>query len=306
MIWLGRYTRFLAAATLLLVAAGGMVTSTGSGLSVPDWPTTYGQSMFTFPFHDMVGGIYWEHGHRLIASTVGFLTIGLVLLQWRLEPRRWVRRLGFAALGIVILQGVLGGLTVLYFLPAPISVGHASLAQVFFATTLSLAVFSSKRWREPSRPPVDDGSLRRLALWLVGCVYGQILLGATMRHIEAGLAIRDFPLAFGHLIPPTWTPQIAVHYAHRIGALVVSAMAIAVLAAIWTRHSGRPEFTRLAWTLTIAIVTQITLGAFVVWSAKNPVINTLHVVNGAVVFGTSVVIALRAQQGRILARTAAA
>src|SRR4051812_11934624 len=101
-----------------------MVTSTSSGLSVPDWPTTYGQNMFSFPLENMVGGIFYEHGHRLIASTVGFLTIGLVVFIWRADPRAWMRRLGLLALGVVILQGVLGGMTVLFRLPASISISH--------------------------------------------------------------------------------------------------------------------------------------------------------------------------------------
>src|SRR5690606_10877834 len=112
-IWLHRYARLLVVATLLLLGAGGMVTSTNSGLSVPDWPTTYGHNMFTYPLSGMVGGIFYEHGHRLIASAVGMLTIGLVLFLWRVEPRRWVRRLGWLALLAVVVQGVLGGLTVL-------------------------------------------------------------------------------------------------------------------------------------------------------------------------------------------------
>src|SRR5687767_4327123 len=138
MIVLHRYTQFVAASTVLLIAAGGMVTSTDSGLSVPDWPNTYGQFMFSFPLEKMVGGILYEHGHRMIASTVGFLTIVLAVWTWMAEPRRWVRWVAVSALGVVIVQGILGGLTVLYLLPAPISVGHAGLAQVFFCVTISL------------------------------------------------------------------------------------------------------------------------------------------------------------------------
>src|SRR3954471_12910761 len=111
--WHHRYATLVAACTVLLIAAGGMVTSTGSGLSVPDWPTTYGQNMFTCPLGRGVGGIRYEHSHRLIASTVGFLTVIVALWTWRVEPRAWVRRLGFAALGAVLLPGVLGGVTVL-------------------------------------------------------------------------------------------------------------------------------------------------------------------------------------------------
>ncbi len=156
MTWISRYTRLLAVATLLLVAAGGMVTSTNSGLSVPDWPTTYGRQMFAFPISQMVGGIFYEHGHRLIASTVGMLTIGLVVLLWRGEPRAWVRRLGWVALAAVIAQGVLGGITVLLLLPDSVSISHAGLAQLFFALTVSLALFTSPTWRQPPVPPVVD------------------------------------------------------------------------------------------------------------------------------------------------------
>ena len=139
-----------------------MVTSTDSGLSVPDWPTTYGWNMFTFPMSKWVGGIRYEHSHRLIASTVGFLTIILAGWTWWVDPRRWVRRLGFAALGAVIVQGLLGGLTVLFFLPAPISIGHAGLAQIFFCLTLTLAVVTSPGWKNATAP-VDDAMLRRVA-----------------------------------------------------------------------------------------------------------------------------------------------
>jgi cytochrome c oxidase assembly protein subunit 15 len=136
MPWLHRYTKFVAASTVLLIAAGGMVTSTGSGLAVPDWPNTYGWFMFSFPMDKWVGGIFYEHGHRLIASTVGLLTVVLTVWVWRADPRRWVRWLAAGALGAVVVQGLLGGLTVLLLLPAPVSIGHAGLAQLFFCLTL--------------------------------------------------------------------------------------------------------------------------------------------------------------------------
>src|SRR5262249_3812392 len=226
-----------------------MVTSTSSGLSVPDWPTTYGYNMFSFPLSKMVGGIFYEHSHRLIASTVGMLTIGLVIFQWRREPRPAARKLGYAALGAVILQGLLGGLTVLFFLPPAISVAHAGLAQLFFITTVTIALVTSRSWLAPARPPVDDGVLRRRALVLPVLIYAQILVGATMRHLEAGLAIPDFPLAFGHLLPPVWTAPIAIHFAHRVGAVVVTAWMIYTVTSVMRRQAGRPELTRVAWFL---------------------------------------------------------
>lgn len=298
MTWLHRYTKLVAACTLLLIAAGGMVTSTGSGLSVPDWPTSYGWSMFSFPASKWVGGILYEHGHRLIASTVGFLTIILAVWTWRVDPRRWMRRLGFAALGIVILQGLLGGITVLFFLPAPVSIGHAGLAQIFFCLTLSLALFTSRGWRDGRSAP-DDAVLRRVALATTAVIYAQILLGATMRHTGAGMAIPTFPLVFGHLLPPVWSAAIAIHFAHRIGAIVVVAAILATALHVRHHHRGRRELTRPAALLVLLVATQATLGAFVVITGLQPVINTLHVVNGALVLGTSVILTLRTRRGLI-------
>lgn len=294
MIWLHRYSRLLAAATLLLVAAGGMVTSTNSGLSVPDWPTTYGRQMFAYPLSQMAGGIFYEHGHRLIASVVGMLTIGLVLWLWRVERRSWVRRLGWIALAVVIVQGLLGGLTVLLRLPDAISISHAGLAQIFFCLTVSVALVTSPGWRDPVRPPVDDRTLRARMTALTALVYGQILLGATMRHTGGGLAIPDFPLAFGHLVPPFWNAGIALHYAHRLGAILISVIVIANVVRIVRRHADRSSLTTPAWLLIGLVATQVTLGAFVVLTGKQPIINTLHVATGALVLATCLVITLRA------------
>jgi cytochrome c oxidase assembly protein subunit 15 len=293
-IWLHRYARLLVAATLLLIAAGGMVTSTNSGLSVPDWPTTYGYQMFSFPLSRMVGGIFYEHGHRLIATLVGMLTIGLVIFLWRAEPRPWVRRLGWLALLAVVVQGLLGGLTVLFLLPDAISISHAGLAQAFFGLTLTVALVTSAGWRRPAAPPVDDGDLRRRLLILTSLVYVQILIGATMRHTGAGLAIPDFPLAYGRLIPPFWNMAIALHFTHRIVALLVAALAAAVMWRVLTRHGSRGELVRPAWALVAAVTSQITLGAFVVLTGKNEIVNTLHVATGALVLGTALFLTLRA------------
>ena len=137
------FAALVAASTAVLIFAGGLVTSTGSGLSVPDWPNTYGWFMFAFPMSKMVGGIFYEHTHRLIASTVGFLIVVLAVWLGRAEPRPWVRRLGYLALGAVILQGILGGITVLWYLPDAISIAHASLAQILFCLTVTIALVTS-------------------------------------------------------------------------------------------------------------------------------------------------------------------
>jgi len=293
-----------AASTAVLIFAGGLVTSTGSGLSVPDWPNSYGWFMFTFPLENWVGGIFYEHSHRLIASTVGFLILVLAFWLWRAEPRRWVRRLGYIALGAVITQGVLGGITVLWYLPDPISIAHASLAEIVFCLTTTIALVTSPGWRrgylargrdssDLASAPADDRRLQRLALATLATVYAQIVVGATMRHTDAGLAIPDFPWMFGHLVPDHWDPKIAIHFAHRVGALVVATVALTVVGAVFRRHGGRPELRGPAGLLTLLIATQITLGAYVVLSGKQPIINTLHVATGALVFVTSLVLTLR-------------
>jgi cytochrome c oxidase assembly protein subunit 15 len=292
MRWLHRYAKLLVAATLLLVAAGGMVTSTGSGLSVPDWPTTYGENMFTFPLSKMVGGIFYEHGHRLIASAVGMLTIGLVVFLWRVERRAWVRRLGWFALGAVILQGLLGGLTVIFLLPDAISISHAGLAQIFFCLTVTIALVTSRGWLQASTTP-DDASLRQRLIVMTALIYAQILVGATMRHMGAGLAIPDFPLAFGRVLPPVWTVPIAVHFAHRVGALLVTILVLATVTHIWSQHGGRLELVRPSWLLVVAVATQVALGATVVLSGKHEIVNTLHVAVGSIVLGTALVLTLR-------------
>jgi heme a synthase len=303
-IWHHRFAAFVAACTVVLIAAGGMVTSTGSGLSVPDWPNTYGHFMFLFPLDRMVGGIFYEHSHRMIASTVGFLTIILMVWTFFVEPRRWVRWLSATALGAVILQGLLGGLTVLLLLPAPVSIGHAGLAQIFFCLTVTIAIVTSPRWKT-AIDPVDDRVLRTVAATTTALIYCQIILGATMRHIGAGMAIPDFPFSFGHVTPPFWNAGIAVHFAHRLGATIVSVAILATAGHVWFHHGRRRELTRPATALVLLVLVQVTLGAFVIWSGLQPFINTAHVVNGALVLATSLTLTLRSFRCRFALATPA-
>jgi cytochrome c oxidase assembly protein subunit 15 len=291
---LHRFSKFLAGCTVLLVLAGSLVTSTDSGLSVPDWPTSYGWNMFTFPPSQWVGGILYEHGHRLIASMVGFLTIVLAVWLWLKEDRCWMRWLGVTALGAVIAQGVLGGLTVLFFLPTAISTAHAGLAEIFFCLTVAIALFTSRGWIAGYGTRVlDDARLRRLATTTTVLVYAQILIGATMRHSGAGLAIPDFPLMFGRLVPDHWDPRIAVHFAHRVGALVVTLAALVTSIDVWSRHADRNELTRPASLIVALVAIQVTLGAVTVLSRRDVWVNSLHVVCGALVLTTSLVLTLR-------------
>jgi cytochrome c oxidase assembly protein subunit 15 len=250
--------------------------------------------MFTFPLEKMVGGIRYEHSHRLIASTVGFLILVLAVWLWRAEPRRWVRRLGYLALASVVTQGILGGITVLWYLPDPISIAHASLAQIVFCLTTAIALFTSRGWSQRgSSAPLDDAVLRKLAVVSTAWIYVQILIGATMRHTDAGLAIPDFPLAFGHILPPHWDPKIAIHFAHRVGAVVATVLILATTGHVFYHHRRRSELALPSMLLLALLASQITLGAYTVLTAKHYIINSLHVVNGACVLVTSLVLTLR-------------
>jgi cytochrome c oxidase assembly protein subunit 15 len=305
------FAALVAASTAVLIFAGGLVTSTGSGLSVPDWPNTYGWFMWTFPLTKMVGGIFYEHLHRLIASTVGFLIVVLAIWLYRLEPRPWVRRLGYIALSAVIAQGILGGITVLWYLPDAVSIAHASLAQIVFCLTTTIALVTSSGWKrgyiadlKGPRHSTDsprhstDTTLERIAIITTAAIYIQIVVGATMRHTGAGLAIPDFPLAFGHLLPPHWDAKIAIHFTHRIGAIAVTLLIAATSGHVLFHHRRRRELTRPAILLLMLVALQVTLGALTVLSQKQFIINSLHVVNGALVLITSLVLTLRAHRPR--------
>src|SRR3989454_7948350 len=207
--------------------------------------------MFPSPPRMWVANIFYEHGHRLIASSVGFLTIVLAVWLWMKESRSWLRWFGVAALGAVIAQGLLGGLTVLFFLPPAVSTAHAALAEIFFCMTVAIAVFTSTGWQAASA--LNDGTLRRLATTTTVLIYIQILIGATMRHTGAGLAIPDFPLMFGHIVPDHWSAGIAVHFAHRVGAAIVSLFVLATSAHVWYHHRRRPELTRPAALIVVLV-----------------------------------------------------
>ena len=284
---LHRFATFTAAATYVLLFLGGLVTSTGSGLAVPDWPLSFGQ---VFPA--MVGGVLYEHGHRLAASAVGLFT--LVLTTWVVltESRPAVRGLGVAMLVAVLLQGILGGVTVLYKLPIAVSVTHACLAQVFFCLAVTMAMVTGPGWGPPRSPALSLATAPAgLAALTTSIVFLQLLLGAITRHMGAGLAIPDFPLAFGRLVPPFETPLVAVHYAHRCGALTVALFAAILVRTIVHHH---PALRRLATLLAGLVITQIAFGALIIWTRRAVIPTTTHLVVGAATLATCVAITLRA------------
>jgi cytochrome c oxidase assembly protein subunit 15 len=231
--WLHRFCILLAACTLLLVVAGGLVTSNDAGLSVPDWPLSYGKLM-----PPMVGGIFYEHGHRMVATTVGMLTIVLAVWLSLMEQRRWLRRLGWVALAAVVVQGILGGLTVIFLLPKPVSIGHACLAELFFSTTVAIAVFTSRSWE---RGPFlvgesDSPSLHRMAVATSAVVLAQVALGAAARHSALGL------------IP------------HVLGALAVVAMVLWTAFLVLVRHPDHPVLRKSALLVLGGALLQVFLG----------------------------------------------
>jgi cytochrome c oxidase assembly protein subunit 15 len=301
---LHRYTLFCVFCTFLLVIAGGLVTSTGSGLSVPDWPLSYGQVM-----PPMVGGIFYEHGHRMVATFVGMLTTGLAIWIGKVEKRVWVKWLGIAALGAVIIQGVLGGITVLFLLPTVISVMHATLAQSFLSLMIVIALVTSPGWRKLESKRTDlSRRTRTLAVLATSAVLMQLVLGGWMRHSDAGRAILDFPLSYGRLLPPT-TPealedingmrndlglapvsvgQMWIHFAHRAGAVITFIAVSTFVLHILGRYTIEQRLREPAIVLGVLLAMQVLFGALTVWTGKGVEIATTHVAVGALLMGTSV------------------
>ena len=292
-----RFAVLTAVATFVLLFLGGLVTSTGSALAVPDWPLSFGQ---VFP--NMVGGVLFEHGHRLAASTVGLLT--LTLCAWTVvrEPRPSVRLLAVLMLIAVVLQGVLGGVTVLYKLPLAVSVAHACLAQVFFCLAVTMALVTGPAWGPARTRPLELGApLPALAACTTAAVFGQLVLGALVRHTGAGLAIPDFPLAFGRLVPPLETPLIAIQFAHRVGAAIVATLVVVLASAVARHHGSERRLVRLAGLAVVLVVLQVSLGASIIWTHRAVVPTTTHVVVGAALLATCLVTTLRAGRSAVAA-----
>jgi cytochrome c oxidase assembly protein subunit 15 len=282
---LNRYAILVACATFFLIIAGALVTSNDAGLATSDWPLSNGQF-----FPRMVGNLFWEHGHRLIATTVGLLTIGLAIYIRVKEKRMWIWRLGLFALMAVIAQGILGGLTVKLMLPLPVSTAHATLAQLFFCATVSLAVFTSRSWTEARTLPEEKGTLplRYLCTAALVTIFLQLVLGATLRHSAK------------------WDQQLPIELvlAHIGGALAVTiALGITSLNVL-RRHKGETFLTRPATIALVLLVVQLFLGVTAyltrLGSPNDPQplhpmigVTVAHVACGALVFATTIVLTLR-------------
>jgi heme a synthase len=271
-----RFAVFTGCCTFLLLIAGALVTSNDAGLSVPDWPLSYGS--LTPP---MIGGIFYEHGHRVMAATVGLLSIVLAAWLWRVETRSWVRWLGVTAVAAVVAQGILGGITVLFFLPPAVSSAHAALAQLFFCTILSIALFTSAWWERSNPLAADSGSPRihSLAAATAGAVFVQLLLGAAFRHKGFGI------------IP------------HLCWAAVVTVMIFMLAGTLRRRFGAIPVLRNASRLLHALIGLQLLLGAAAWWSRiysadfpqPIPVMITftvIHTVTGALVLASTVLLTL--------------
>jgi len=292
-----------AVATFFLIGLGGLVTSHEAGMSVPDWPTTYGYNMFLFPVDKWLGGIFYEHSHRLLASLVGFLTTVLALWLWLKDPRKWIHWLGIAAFLLVIIQGILGGLRVRWQLDW-LGVPHGAVAQAFLVLASSLALFTSRWWQTATggKQLAVPRGLRSHVLYVTLLIFLQLLIAATMRHQHAGLAITDFPAAYGKVWPST-SPDALAHYnatrpAGTVGnpitafqvtlqmihrcvayAIFLGVAASAMLAR--KRLGGRDALTKFAFFWLVLLSLQIVLGAATIWSNKAADVTTLHVMVGA-------------------------
>jgi cytochrome c oxidase assembly protein subunit 15 len=282
---LHRFAVLVACATFFLIIAGANVTSHDAGLAVPDWPLSFGK---VFP--QMVGNVFWEHGHRMIATAVGVLTIALAICLQLRESRGWVKRLGWIALAAVIAQGLLGGLTVKLLLPLWVSAAHATLAQLFFLITVSIAVFTSPSWMSPPahERSVENASLRPLSVLALVVILMQLVLGATLRHSA------------------TWDQNlpIALVLAHVGGAFAVTLVLGATVTRVIARHRGDRYLARPALLAAALLLAQLSLGiaAYIV-RARSPfdpqpltpmvAVTVAHVACGALVFASTIVLTLR-------------
>lgn len=315
--WLALAT---ACATFPLIFMGGLVTSHHAGMSVPDWPNSYHYNMFLFPPSKWVGGILYEHTHRLMGTVVGFCSILLVVWAWRKqilgvvgrgnqladEPQRYW---ALAVLAAVIFQGVLGGLRVV-LVKLNLAIAHACVAQAFFCLAAYVALITSRWWNEVAPGALIRRSTFSLALIALAAVYLQLIVGATMRHYDAGLAIPDLPLAYGKLLPPTNDAELAaanhvrafelsldpvastqvwLHFGHRVGALIVASLVLALVGAT----IRAPGLKAYSIGLLLLLLTQLTLGVITVLLRKPADVASAHVAVGALVLVTTFIVAMR-------------
>jgi cytochrome c oxidase assembly protein subunit 15 len=303
---------FIALYTFCVLASGGLVTSHGVGMAVPDWPTTFGYNMFLFPVSKWVGGVFYEHSHRVLASFIGVFAIILCVWLWVIEPRRWVKVLGTIAAVAVGVQGLLGGLRVI-LVNADFGIFHGLLAQSIFVLLAIVAAVTSEGFITGKWAPGQTvGGLRWLALVLALTVFAQLAIAATMRHAHAGLSIPDFPAAYGSVLPDTSPDAVAAINARRAAAVpveppttagliwlqmahrgVAAAIFLLVIGLLWRARKSLAGVRRTVALLVGMVVIQIALGAWVIWSNKAADVATAHMALGALTLVVSSLLSFR-------------
>ena len=273
-----------------LLYAGGFTTSIGAGMVFPDWPLSDGSLNPEGWLQNRA--MLAEHGHRLLGAFVGLLII--VLTVWvRIEEKRaWVRNLTLAALALVILQGLAGGMRILLN-SLQFAIVHGCLAQTFLCLVASIAAAQSSWWFRdghgfPARP---NQRIKTGGLIVCGLIFIQLIVGAIMRHTGAGLAIPTFPLTpDGGILPQDWNFGIALNFAHRLLALIIFVVYLiwAIPLALHQEIDGRIRL--LGGVGLTLLASQVVLGAYIIWTFRNPFITTAHVLIGAFLLATSWII----------------
>jgi len=313
-----RLSKVIVLLTLSLIFVGALIKSHEVGLSVPDWPTSYGKQMFSFPFSEMVGGIFYEHGHRLFATIVGFFTlIQFIVLSFTDHPM-WVKKMSFIALVLVITQGFLGGMTVIFFLPPQISILHGVLAQIFFISIIFIA-YSLSDSRLNKKKESFPLFIKRGALVITLLVFVQLVLGALVRHTSSGLAIPDFPKMGGMWIPTfsdnmvnninvelfdknldmvsKW--QVVIHFLHRLGAFIITLALTFFVYKFRKMVEKNSTESKILILFSVLLFIQIILGASTVITEKLPYVASFHVVTGAALLGCCALFVMVTQSNKI-------
>ena len=313
-----RLSKVIVLLTLSLIFVGALIKSHEVGLSVPDWPTSYGKQMFSFPFSEMVGGIFYEHGHRLFATIVGFFTlIQFIVLSFTDHPM-WVKKMSFIALVLVITQGFLGGMTVIFFLPPQISILHGVLAQIFFISIIFIA-YSLSDSRLNKKKESFPLFIKRGALIITLLVFVQLVLGALVRHTSSGLAIPDFPKMGGMWIPTfsdnmvnninvelfdknldmvsKW--QVVIHFLHRLGAFIITLALTFFVYKFRKMVEKNSTESKILILFSVLLFIQIILGASTVITEKLPFVASFHVVTGAALLGCCALFVMVTQSNKI-------
>ena len=313
-----RLSKVIVLLTLSLIFVGALIKSHEVGLSVPDWPTSYGKQMFSFPFSEMVGGIFYEHGHRLFATIVGFFTlIQFIVLSFTDHPM-WVKKMSFIALVLVITQGFLGGMTVIFFLPPQISILHGVLAQIFFISIIFIA-YSLSDSRLNKKKESFPLFIKRGALIITLLVFVQLVLGALVRHTSSGLAIPDFPKMGGMWIPTfsdnmvnninvelfdknldmvsKW--QVVIHFLHRLGAFIITLALTFFVYKFRKMVEKNSTESKILILFSVLLFIQIILGASTVITEKLPFVASFHVVTGAALLGCCALFVMATQSNKL-------